>query len=348
MNEYRVNLEGYNGPLDLLLYLIRRDEIDIYDIPVAAVTEQYLRYVEMLQQLDPNMAGEFLVLAATLIEIKTRMLLPTPPPEEGSGQGLDIDPRSELVRQLLEYKAFKDAAGDLAEAAAIQALKFPRQPNLFDGDQTDLDLEDVQVWDLLDAFGRLMAAIGQQARPPQVIYDDTPVELHANDILDRLQRDGPLTFRQVFEGRNLRGEIVGLFLALLELVRQKRIFAMQEQAFEEIYITYNPNPPPERPLAADEPVAAASAPAGPGDAQGRQGQAAAEVPAGAGGEPAAQGPAGSQGESEISNEVPDAGWAPPSGGAEGPRQELGQYISDSPCEQEDEDERGTETEGTEA
>ncbi|RPI59070.1 MAG: chromosome segregation protein ScpA, partial [Planctomycetaceae bacterium] len=217
MNEYRVNLDIYNGPMDLLLYLIRRDEVDICDIPISGITEQYVKYVDMLQQVDPNLAGEFLVMAATLMELKSRMLLPAPPPEEGGATGLSLDPRAELVRQLLEYKAFKDAAGDLLSAAQNQAMKFPRKPAVPGQEQGEFDLEDVQVWDLLDAFSRLMAAVGKQSNQHQVIYDDTPVELHADDIMERLTTEGPLTFTKIFEGRTNRGEIVGLFLALLEL-----------------------------------------------------------------------------------------------------------------------------------
>jgi segregation and condensation protein A len=243
MTEYRVNLELYNGPMDLLLYLIRRDELDIYDIPIARITEQYIQYVEMIHELDPNLAGEFLVLAATLMEIKTRMLLPSPPPEEGGEQGLGIDPRVELVRQLLEYKSFKDAAGDLADAAVARSQKFARTPFLPGVDPTEVDLEDLQVWDLLDAFSKLMTAIGKRPGQHEVIYDDTPVELHATDIMDRLTHEGPLTFGRIFEGRTSRSEIVGLFIALLELVRQKRIFVAQDQSFDEIRIEANPNPP---------------------------------------------------------------------------------------------------------
>lgn len=244
MSEYRVSLDIYNGPLDLLLYLIRRDEVDIYDIPIAAVTTQYVQYVGLLESLDPNMAGEFLVMAATLMEIKTRMLLPTPPPEEGGADGVELDPRAELVRQLLEYKAFKDAAGDLKDAASIQALKFPRHPPRDSGPgEPQVDIEDVQVWDLLDAFDRLMAAIGSQPTSHEVIYDDTPVELHSADIIDRLQRDGSMSFARIFEGRTVRGEIVGLFLAMLELVRRRRIFAVQDANFGDIYIHLNCDPP---------------------------------------------------------------------------------------------------------
>ena len=259
MNDYRVNLDIYNGPLDLLLYLIRREEVDIHDIPIARITEQYVQYVELLKALDPNLAGEFLVMAATLMEIKTRMLLPTAPPEEAGEEGLEIDPRTELVRQLLEYKAFKDAAGDLADAASQQAMKFPRWPGKFQDtdEEAELDLEDVQVWDLLDAFSRLMEATGQMTSLHEVIYDDTPIELHAEDILDRLTREGPMTFREVFAGRTVRSEIVGLFLALLELARRKRILLRQDSNFGEIRLDLDPNPPkptdePEGPIAGVE------------------------------------------------------------------------------------------------
>ena len=252
MSEYRVNLDSYNGPLDLLLYLIRRDEVDIYDIPVARVTQQYIQYVDVLKSLDPNLAGEFLVMAATLVEIKSRMLLPTPPPEELQATDVSIDPRAELVRQLLEYKAFKDAAGDLEKAAQTQALRFPRKPALPQVDPTELDIEDVQIWDLMDAFSKLLAAVGQTRRAHEVIYDDTPQELHQTDILDRLSREGTMTFARIFEGRTSRGEIVGLFLGLLELVRQKQVIVTQEAGFAEIFVHIRPDAPTDHTPGIDE------------------------------------------------------------------------------------------------
>ena len=242
MPDYRVNLEIYNGPLDLLLYLIRREEVDIYDIPIARITEQYVEHVEVLKGLDPNIAGEFLVLAATLMEIKTRMLLPRPAPEEGEGEGVEIDPRTELVRQLLEYKAFKDAADDLRSARDAQSQKFPRAIRSA-GDAGEVDLEEAQVWDLLDAFSRLLSAIGADADTHEVIYDDTPIELHATDVMHRLRTEGAMTFTRIFEGRSGRSEIVGLFLALLELIRRGRILAAQSANFDDIHISINPDPP---------------------------------------------------------------------------------------------------------
>ena len=248
--EYRVSLDNYSGPMDLLLYLIRREEVDIHDVPLARIIDQYLQYVELLRELDPNAAGEFLVLAATLMEIKTRMLLPAPEALDGDEEGPGIDPRADLIRQLLEYKEFKDASTDLREMLDRQSQRFPRRPPRFESsDDTQIDLEDVQVWDLFDSFSRVMEAIGTRSDSHEVIYDDTPVELHAADILDRLQREGPLSFAQVFEGRTVRSEIVGLFLAMLELMRQRQIFASQDSNFQDIHIHLNPNPPTPEELA---------------------------------------------------------------------------------------------------
>lgn len=239
MTEYRVNLEIYNGPLDLLLYLIRRDEVEIYDINISHITEQYMQYLDILHQLDPNLAGDFLVMAATLMEIKSRMLLPGPESLEGGEDELSIDPRADLVRQLLQYKAFKDAAGELSHAAEMQSLRYPRRPATpeIEGEK-EMDLEDAQIWDLFDAFRSVMSSIGATTRKHEVIYDDTPLELHQADLLDRLQRYGKMTFRQVFEGITRRTEVVGLFLAMLELCRLRQVIVMQELGFGEIYLEH--------------------------------------------------------------------------------------------------------------
>lgn len=234
-DEYKVELDSYDGPLDLLLYLIRREEVDIYDIPIADITGQYLAYVEMLKKIDPDSIGEFLVVAATLIEIKSRMLVPTPPPEEEDEEL--IDPRLDLVHQLLEYKKFKDAAHTLGTAAAERAQRFGRIPASaqLEG-EPEVDLEDLQVWDLLSAFGKIMSEIGQSERKHEVIYDDTPIALHAADITDYLQcAGGSAHFEDIFTGRR-RGEIIGLFLALLELVRARRVRAEQDVSFETIIL----------------------------------------------------------------------------------------------------------------
>ena len=236
--EYRVELDVYNGPLDLLLYLIKRDELDIYDIPIAHVTEQYCKYVEVIKKVDLTLAGEFLVMAASLIELKTRMLLPRSSAEQDQEEILD--PRLELVRQLLEYKRFKDAARELGESAEVTASRYPpalRKEALgLDKDAEELDLRDVAVWDLLEAFDKLMAATLAGIYQHEVVYDDTPIDLYEADIMGRLEAEGPLSFGDIFRGRLNRSEIIGLFLALLELIRQKRVRAEQSSATDEIYI----------------------------------------------------------------------------------------------------------------
>lgn len=231
MTEYAIQTDAYSGPLDLLLYLIRREEVDLYDIPIARVTEQYCRYVETLATIDPNVAGDFLVMAASLMEIKSRMLLPRPPVEEGQEEDLS-DPRLELVRQLLEYKKFKDASLELAAAAQVQSQRWPRTPvRPASAAPDELDLEDVQIWDLVAVFNKLMSAIGAGAATHDVVFDDTPIALHATDILDRLQgENGEMSFENVFAGRS-RAEMIGLFLAVLELMRQQRIRVLQDGVF---------------------------------------------------------------------------------------------------------------------
>ncbi len=233
MSDYRVQLDVFSGPLDLLLFLIRRDEVDIYDIPIARITEQYLAQVQLLQQLDPDAASDFLVLAATLIELKSRALLPTPPLDS---EGTAEDPRAPLVRQLLEYKRFKDAARALGRAADDRAARFVRRPGALPAELQGIELEEAQVWDLLSAFSKVMTAIGRGPGEHQVRYDDTPIELHQAEIIALLDTEGPLAFHDLFSQPHNRLHIVGRFLALLELIRAHRIRADQAKVFGTIYL----------------------------------------------------------------------------------------------------------------
>jgi len=235
MQDYKVQLDTYSGPMDLLLYLIRREEVDIYDIPISHLLEQYLQYVRVLESLDPDAIGDFLVLAATLMEIKSRLLLPKPPPEVNDDDSLD--PRADLVRQLLAYRSFREAAVHLEQRAETQSRRFSRpRMDVPEDDEEQVDIEDAQIWDLLTAFRKLLDSVGQQRVSHEVTYDDTPIGLHADDILDRLERDGPsMRFERIFEGRG-RPEMIGLFLALLELMRQKRVRVQQDKVFGTISI----------------------------------------------------------------------------------------------------------------
>ena len=229
MADYRVNLEIFAGPLDLLLYLVRKEEVDIYDIPIAKITDQYINYIEMLKSLDVDLAGDFLVMAATLMQIKSAMLLPKADPDQLQDDNLD-DPRAELIRQLLEYKKFKDAANLLNAAADEHKERFPRSITIIEQlkpeAEPEIDIEQVNIWDLLEAFDSICKAVGNVGDISH-ISDDTPIDLYQIEILHRLQSEGPMTFERLFESRTNRVVMIGLFLALLELIREKLVWAEQ-------------------------------------------------------------------------------------------------------------------------
>ncbi|MEM1213780.1 MAG: segregation/condensation protein A [Planctomycetota bacterium] len=275
---YRVELDAYAGPLDLLLYLVKRHEIDLQDIPIATLTAQYLEHLTLMQELQPyvdvDQAGEFLVMAATLVEIKSRMIVPAAPPEEGGeAEGADPtatisepaeDPRYELVQQLLAYKKYKDAAYALEARhadwlARASATAQPADLPQSDAAPRELDLEDAQALDLCSAFARLLDSVGIKRGPHEVTYDDTPISLHAADIADRLQREGPMSLQDIFVGRSNRSEMIGLFLATLELVRQRKIQVTQDPQLQSIHLALQPedqwaeNQNADAPEAQDEP-----------------------------------------------------------------------------------------------
>jgi segregation and condensation protein A len=232
LTEYRVNLDIFAGPLDLLLYLVRKEEVDIYDIPISKITDQYIRHVDLLKQFDVDVAGDFLVMAATLMEIKSAMLLPKAE-LEGASADETGDPRSELIRQLLEYKRFKDAANLLDAAAERQQERFSRPSSIIDRlvpqAEPQIDMDQVSIWDLLEAFDAICKAIGTSTYDGH-IKDDTPIDLYQIEVLHRLQTGGPLTFEQVFDLGSNRLVLVGIFLAMLELIRAKLIWAEQDDA----------------------------------------------------------------------------------------------------------------------
>ena len=229
MADYRVNLDIFAGPLDLLLYLVRKEEVDIYDIPIAKITDQYVRYIELLKSLDIDLAGDFLVMAATLMQIKSAMLLPKVETDQFQDDDLS-DPRRELIRQLLEYKKFKDAANLLNAAADEQKERFPRPGTIVEllkpDAEPELDIDQVSIWDLLEAFDTICRATGTVSDISS-IKDDTPIDLYQIEILHRLQTEGAMTFERIFESRTDRVVMIGLFLALLELIREKLTWVEQ-------------------------------------------------------------------------------------------------------------------------
>jgi segregation and condensation protein A len=245
-NEYRVELPIYRGPLDLLLYLVKKHEVDILDIPIATVVTSYLRYLEVIQLIDVDAVGDFLVMASTLMEIKSRMMLPAPKENESddpSSEDSRIDPRAELVKQLVAYRRYREAADDLQRLAAAQASRWPRgyhekPPGLIDPKQQPL--EQVELWDLVSAFDRLMrATLSNQGEAISV--DDTPQQVHMAQLLDLLRSaSGPVAFENCFQPPHTKGRLIGLFLALLELIKLREAAVEQEEPFAAIYVSLCP------------------------------------------------------------------------------------------------------------
>jgi segregation and condensation protein A len=238
---YRVRLELYEGPLDLLLYLVRRNEVDILDLPIAPITEQFQEFLSLLELIDLDTAGDFVVMASTLAEIKSRSILPSSdegvdeadePPIEHAG------PRSELIQRLLEYRKFKDAAQALEERAALWQERYPRLSDerpLSGKDHAADRIREVELWDLISALGRVLRRkdVEEESR---IRYDDTPIHVYVEQIGARVRAEGEVKFTSLFEAEALRSRIVGMFLAVLELLRHHGFRATQVELYGEITI----------------------------------------------------------------------------------------------------------------
>ena len=221
--DFRIDLDVFRGPLDLLLYLVRKHEVEIVEIPIAVIAEQYLQYLAVLTELDVNAVGDFLELASTLIEIKSRQVLPRGGEEEPP---LD-DQRQDLVRRLLEYKQFKDAASMLDERGRAWRERFAR---LASGppprrDLADEPIEEIEMWDLVSAFGRIMRDF-HVSPPSNIVYDETPIHVYMTRIRERLATGG-VAFSDLFEPGMHKSALIGMFLAVLELVRHHGVRAEQ-------------------------------------------------------------------------------------------------------------------------
>jgi len=232
--DFRVELEVFRGPMDLLLYLVRKHEVEITEIPIAPIAEQFLNYLTVLDQLNVDDAGEFLEMASTLIEIKSRMLLPR---AEEVSDPLE-DPRHDLVQRLLEYKKFKDAASMLEERGRQWQQRYPRMANDLPArsrDPADEPIHEVELWDLVSAFGRILRE--SAAVPPSNIrYDDTPIHVYMSRIHAQLIEAGRLPFGELLQPNMHRSTLVGLFLAVLELVRHHGVQVNQSDLFSEIWL----------------------------------------------------------------------------------------------------------------
>jgi segregation and condensation protein A len=215
---YKIKLDIFEGPLDLLLHLIKRNEVDIYDIPMATVTEQYLEYIELMKDMNLDFAGEFLVMAATLVHIKSRMLLPVDT-EAGEEEEEGVDPREELVRRLLEYQRYKDAAEELSDRSMLGRDVFARGCDIpTDGREEGVGFVNVSVFDLMEAFRDILRRAPKETSI-ELTVERFKIADKINHILDVLGRDHSAPFVSLFPEGATRGEIIVTFLAVLELAK---------------------------------------------------------------------------------------------------------------------------------
>ena len=231
---YKIKLPEFEGPMDLLLHLIKENKVDIYDIPISLITGQYLEYIEIMKELDLEIAGEFLVMAATLIQIKSRMLLP--PDEEVPPEEME-DPRFELVQRLLEYQAFKDAASILKEKEDERLKIFGRPPEVPVEEEAllpELYLFDVNLFDLLAAFKKLLTNAPPEMRT--ITRETLTVKDKMMHIVDMLENIESIRFEELFKESFTRVQLIVTFLALLELLRLGLARVYQEQQFGNIWV----------------------------------------------------------------------------------------------------------------
>jgi len=223
-SQFRAEMDVFVGPMDLLLHLVQQKEVDITEVALAETTDRYLAAVKTMDVFDINVAGEFLVVAATLIELKSRCLLPSPPATDED----EDDPGAELVRRLLEYKEFKQAAGHLGERADERADRWARPRQHIEADPDDQQdpaalIEDLATWDLMVAFARVLEQTTVQTTG-RVLRSDIPVSVYIEEVTAHLRNsDRPVTFLDFFAEERTRPRIIGVFLALLELVRRRAI-----------------------------------------------------------------------------------------------------------------------------
>jgi segregation and condensation protein A len=236
--DYRIKLPAFEGPLDLLLFLIRKSELDIYDIPIEAVTRQYIDVLHSMQQLDLEIAGEFFVMAASLMEIKSRMLLPKGHAAVADETDDDaMDPRWELVHQLLQYKKFKEAAGGLAALAQFEQDKLPRrvvEQSVSDDDRPLKPVDRIELW---NAFNIVLRRLAEKLVVGEIRDEQVTVSDQMESLLQRLQTTKSFVFSDLFPNRTTLRVLVATFLAVLELTRLRKLAIRQDDAFTDIICT---------------------------------------------------------------------------------------------------------------
>ena len=238
MAEYKVQFEVFEGPLDLLLYLIKKEEVDIYEVNLTKLATQFIEYIDLMRQFDLEIAGEFLVMASTLMYIKSRELLPVDQQVAAEGEEEGEDPRWELIRQLVEYKKFKDAAAQLQTLEERQENIFPRLPAKLEFESAALPPKpEVGIFDLLNAVNAVLKRFGQRVGAGRDIFEDRwTVGEKIEFILKTIAERGCMKFSELFETAASRSEVVCTFLALLELIRLKQLVCVQPEPFAEIVI----------------------------------------------------------------------------------------------------------------
>jgi segregation and condensation protein A len=251
MTETRVRLDVFEGPLDLLLYLVKKEEVDIYGVNLTKIATQFIEYIEVMRQLDLDVAGEFLVMASTLMYIKSRELLPVDQQAVVESEDEDgNDPRWELIRQLVEYKKFKDVAGGLHERELIQENIFRRLPAKLEF-AAPPGRPEVSLFDLINAVSDVLKRYGQRSETRDVFEDKWTVSEKLEYLAEILKARTKVKFSELFATSTSRLEVVVTFLALLELIRLKHLQVFQAEPFGEIEISLSAEPAP---VAATEPV----------------------------------------------------------------------------------------------
>ncbi|HVQ28302.1 MAG TPA: segregation/condensation protein A [Vicinamibacteria bacterium] len=245
----KITLPVFEGPLDLLLYLIRRDKIDIHDIPIAPITRQYMEYLDVMKELNLDVAGEFMVMAATLIHIKSKMLVPVEPTEaEGEEDG--VDPREELVRRLLEFQRYKEAAGILHQQAQIRAATWPRPDTVLPTfDDSGEEMLEAGLFDLIAAFKEMLDR-RKALFAHEVESEGKSVEQRMEEILGLLGQGQSLDFLELFVSQATKADMIVTFLALLELIRLKSVKVYQRGLFGPIRVFRPVGPEEPRPIGA--------------------------------------------------------------------------------------------------
>jgi len=227
---YKLRLGNFEGPLDLLLHLIKKSEVDIHDVPISTVTDQYIEYLEVMRELDLEIASEFLVMAATLMEIKSRMLLPVEPTEDES----EDDPRFELIEQILEYKTYKEYAGHLEQKAAEEMHYFQRKFKEDIDVETGEPLIEAGLFELLQAFKQVLEYAAEESFS-EITLEEVSVEEQMEHLRNRLRENGNMLLDEIFDkGNKTKMVLIATFLALLELIRLREVAAQQTKRFGEI------------------------------------------------------------------------------------------------------------------